>query len=408
MVLWPNRKALAFIFATVFLDLLGAGILLPVIPFLVRPYRTDATTVGLLSLAFSAAQFVATPILGGLSDRHGRRPVLLLSILGSALGYGLFGIGGSLAVLYFSRLLDGFTGGNISTAQAFIADISAPEDRAKNFGLIGVAFGLGFMIGPAAGGALSQVSLQAPAWAACALATVTTVFGYFALPESLPPEKRRRDPMRARDFNPFLTIGQMFIRVGMAPLLLAVFAFNFANSGMQSNFAVFTNARWRFGPAETGWVLAMVGVMAGVTQGWLVRRLMPRYGERPLTLVGLACSAAGFVGIAAAPGIAPFLGATMLMTVGMSLAGPPLTSLLSRRVGPGEQGVLLGATMSVASLARMLGPYWAGVTFDHVGPGAPYYSGALWTAVGLALVASATTAAMAHAAGSNSRISPIQ
>lgn len=387
-----NRKALAFIFATVFLDLLGAGILLPVIPYMVQPYRADATTIGLLSLAFSAAQFIASPILGAMSDRYGRRPVLLGSIFGSAVGYFLFGIGGSLAILYFSRLLDGFTGGNISTAQAYIADVTPPEDRAKNFGLIGAAFGLGFIVGPAAGGFLSHISLQAPAYAAGILALGTTVFGYFALPESLREERRTKTPLSIWDLNPFRTLWQNFGRPALRPLLLSAFAFNFATSGFQSNFAVFTFGRFGLGPDQNGLILAWVGIMATITQGGLVRRLAPMFGEKRLAVVGFLIAAASLAWTAFIGSAWLLYPAMTLCAFGVSLASPSLTGLVSQTASVTEQGNVLGTLTSIASLARMGGPVWAGLTFDHLGQGAPYWTAALWMLLGLAMVARISTA----------------
>ncbi|MBM3735361.1 MAG: TCR/Tet family MFS transporter [Acidobacteria bacterium] len=382
----PNRKALTFLLLTVFLDLLGAGILLPVIPYLVKPYRADATTVGLLTLAFSAAQFLATPVLGALSDRHGRRPILLISVFGSGLGYVLFGIGGSLAVLYCSRLLDGVTGGNISTAQAYIADVTPPEDRAKTFGLIGAAFGLGFIIGPVAGGFLTHISLQAPAYAAALLAFSTTVLGYFGLPESLPPDRRRATPLTIADLNPIRTLIQNFNRPALRLLFLAAFTFNFANSGFQSNFPVFTSARFGLSPDQNGLILAGVGVAAAITQGLLVRRINPIFGERKLALAGFLTGAATLVWTAFARSTWEVTVAMGLCAFGVSLASPALLGLISQAVSGYEQGVVLGAMTSMASLARIGGPYWAGVTFDHIGPGAPYWTAALWLLAGFAFI----------------------
>jgi MFS family permease len=373
-----NRKALVFLFTTVFLDLLGAGILLPVLPYFVKPFRSDATTVGLLALSFFAAQFFASPILGTLSDRYGRRTILLGSILGSAVGYFMFGIGGSLTILFLARLLDGVTGGNISTAQAYIADVTAPEDRAKGFGLIGVAFGLGFMIGPAAGGALSKISLSAPAIAAGGLALATAAFGYFALPESLPASRRRTQAITLSDLNPFRTLRGALDRPALRFLLVAVFVFNVANSGLHSNFPVFTSARFGYGPDWNGVLLALVGVAAGVTQGLLVRRMVPVYGERNLVFAGLAVATVTFAWIAEAYSGWSLCGALMANAVGVSLAAPSFTGLISQAAEAHEQGVILGAMTSIACLGRVAGPLCAGVAFDALGQGAPY-----WTAAAL-------------------------
>lgn len=369
-------RSLIVLFLTVFLDLLGAGILVPVLPYLVRRYDGDALTVGLMATVFSGAQFFASPLLGLWSDRAGRRPVLLISLFGTAIGYFLFGLGGSLAVLYISRLIDGFTGGNISTAQAYIADCSSPQDRAKNFALIGVAFGLGFVLGPAVGGALSHISLVAPAYVAGCLALVTMTFGYFVLPESLPPEKRRHAEWKTRDLDPLAPIFRYGGRASLRLLFSAIFLFNFAFSGLTTNFAVYTLTRYGWGPAENAWLFVFLGAISVVVQGWLVRRLVPAWGEKRMALTGPLLTAAGFAVIAAAPVASWVYGGIALTAVGSGLATPAWTGLLSGRVDPQEQGTLMGVNASVGSLTRILGPVWAGVWFDRVGPSWPYWTGA--------------------------------
>ncbi|MDX1981417.1 MAG: MFS transporter [Bryobacteraceae bacterium] len=371
-----SGKALLFIFVVVFLDLLGAGILLPIIPYYVRPFRSDALTVSLLYLSFSAAQFVASPILGVLSDRYGRRPVLLLSILGSAAGYFLFGIAGSLFLMFFARILDGFTGGNISTAQAYIADVSRPEDRGKNFGLIGAAFGLGFIIGPALGGLLSTISIQAPPYAAGVLSLLTATFGYFVLPESLPPAHRRVHAIELADLNPIRPIFQALSRQSLRLMLLSIFLLNFSFGGLQANFALFTLVRFEFTPQQNAWIFTFIGLCAAITQGLIVRRLSPILGERRLSLIGLAILTAGFVLISVSYAKWMLYLAVVLVS-GVGLASPSQIALLSHRVSSREQGWLLGTTQSLVSLTRVLGPIWAGWTFDVLGTGSPYSTGAL-------------------------------
>lgn len=379
-----GARPLTFIFLTVFLDLLGVGILVPVLPFIVAEFRTDALTVGLLSLTFAAAQFLASPVLGAWSDRVGRRRVLLLSVFGTGVGYFIFGAAQTLWLLYLARLIDGFTGGNVSTAQAYIADVSPPQDRAKNFGLIGAAFGLGFIVGPALGGILSHWSLRAPAYAAGVLSLATVALGYLVLPESLPPERRTRTPFRLRDLHPLGHLGEAVRRPGVARIFAAFFAMSFAMAGLQSNFAVFTHARFGLGPKGNALLFTLVGLVGVLVQGVLLRRVSTADRERPIAMGGLALMAVGFAATAFVPGVVWLYPAIVVLALGSSAAGPMLTSEVSRSVGAAEQGWVLGSLQSVASLTRIAGPVWAGLAFDHVGPGAPYWSGALWVVAGLA------------------------
>ncbi len=368
-----------------FLDLLGAGILVPVIPFLVAQFRADATMVGLVAMAFSGAQFAASPVLGALSDRYGRRPVLLLSLFGTAAGYFLFGFANALWMIFVSRVLDGVTGGNISTAQAFIADVTPPEDRAKNFGLIGAAFGLGFIIGPALGGVLSHISLQAPAFAAGILSLITCAGTYFFLPESLPPERRRTQPVGLIEINPTRQLGLALERPALRGLLWSMFAVQFAFAELQTNFAVFTAKRFGLGPAENAWLFAFVGLSAALMQGVVIRKAVKWYPGESLTRFGLAAAAAGFAGIALVPTAAALLVPIALISFGSGLANPSMTGILSGRVGGHEQGFLLGAAQSLRSLAMILGPAWAGAVFDWIGPASTYWTASGWVLLALFL-----------------------
>lgn len=373
----PGKHALAVIFITVFLDLLGIGLLVPVAPFVVRQFRDDALTVGLLALAFSLFQFLASPILGVLSDRYGRRPVLLISIFGTGIGYVMFGWAASLWLLFVSRVIDGITGGNISTAQAYIADITPPEDRAKNFGLIGAAFGLGFIVGPAIGGLLSKISLSAPAYAAAGLSFVTTVYAYFALPESLPPEKRITRNLTHRDLNPLRQVTIWYWRPALTLLFSAAFLMNFAMAGLQTNFAVYSNDRFALGPGANAAIFAAIGAVSAFTQGVLMRRLASRIEPFRLVFTGFLTCAAGFAGIAAAPQAWALYPACMAIAFGLGLANPSLVGLLSKRVSSDEQGVVLGVMQSLASIARAIGPVWAGAIYDFAGMASPYWAGAI-------------------------------
>jgi MFS family permease len=398
-----QRSPLIFIFLTVFIDLLGVGIVVPLLPYYVKIIeQADASwlssnralVVGALAASFSLFQFVFSPVLGALSDRFGRRPVLLISLAGTGISYIVFGladqllplgIGTVLAVLFFARILDGITGGNISTAQAYIADVTPPEDRAKGLGLIGAAFGLGFMLGPAIGGLLSTISLSAPAFVAAALTFGNVIFGFFRLPESLPVERRISVPLSK--MNPVSRLSAVVGKASIRPLLAGVLLLNFAFAGLQNNFAVFSDVRFGFGPAENAFVFAFIGLMAVFMQGFLIRKLLPRFGEARLSITGLAMMAVGFAMIAFVPVAWMLYPAMGVLAAGAGMATPSLTSLISRRVAPDEQGSVLGGVQAFNSLMMVVGPLFAGLIFDLIGPAAPYISGALLIAAGSVVIA---------------------
>lgn len=397
-----KRASLTFIFLTIFIDLLGVGIVLPLLPFYVKLIEETGTpwlvanhalVVGALTASYSLFQFLFAPILGGLSDRFGRRPVLLISLLGAAFSYLLFGLADSLrslgaeavlAVLFISRIIAGITGGSISAAQAYIADVTPPEERARGMGLIGAAFGLGFMLGPAIGGLLSLVSLSAPAFASAILVFASVVFGYFKLPESLPAERRARQAM---SFNPF---GRLRAVIGLAairPLLLGIVLLNFAFAGLQSNFAVFANSRFALGPSGIAFVFAFIGLMAIVMQGFLIRKLVMRFGEARLAVAGLSLMAAAFGMLAVIPALWMLYPTLAALSIGSGAATPSLTSLISRRVSPQAQGSVLGGVQSLNSLMMVVGPLFAGAVFDLLGPAAPYIAGMILVAAAAGVLA---------------------
>ncbi len=383
----PPRRALLFIFAAVFLDLLGAGLLLPIIPYYVRQFDKDALTVGLLALSFAAAQFLATPALGLVSDRIGRRPVLIFSVLGSGLAYLVFGMAHALWLLFVARIADGLTGGNISAAQAYIADVTTPHDRAKNMGLIGAAFGLGFIFGPGLGGLLARISLQAPAFAAGGLSLLTAGFGYFVLPESLPPERRRREPIRLRELNPAKQVGAALRRPELRRFLLALFALNFALSGLQTNFPVFTLTRFGLGPEQNALIFTFLGVTAALMQGVAIRRLVKWFRAKPLAVTGLALMTGGLLVLAFSSALWMVYAAVATTAIGSGMATPTLTGAVSRSVSALEQGTILGASQAFTSLTRIFGPLWAGLAFDHAGPGAPYWTSAVVVFAAMVMIA---------------------
>ena len=375
-----NRRALTFIFVTILLDIIGAGIMMPVVPYIVRPYSASALTIGLLAVAYSVAQFFAAPLLGAISDRHGRRPVLVISLFGAAIGYSLFGVGGALWIFFLSRIIAGFTGGNLTAAQAYIADVSGPEDRAKNFGLVGAAFGIGFILGPSLGGVLAKISLTAPAWAAGGVALTTATFGWFVLPESLAPALRRAHPLHIGDFNPFRLLAKALSTKELRALFSGIFLSRFAMMGLQTNFAVYTLDRFKYTPSQNAVVFTVLGIVSTVMQGFIIRRISGRFSDRTLLLNGLAIMMVGMACIAAVPAGWMLSPAIAILAIGSGLVTPTLHSLVSKAGSPEEQGLLFGANGAITSLTAIAGPAWAGAIFDHVAWTAPYWSGALFIA----------------------------
>lgn len=383
------KSQLLFIFVTILVDRIGSSIIIPVLPFLIGQFQDNALTLGLLTASFSVAQFIAIPVIGALSDQHGRRPVLLVCILGTTLAYSLFGIAGSLWVIFLSRLIDGITGGIPSTAQAYIADVSTPEDRAKNFGITGAAFGLGFTVGPALGGFLAKFSLELPIFIAAALALLNFIWGYFSLPESLPVEKRQ-EKLAIKDFNPIGQLWQMFQKQQLRGLLLSLFLFNFVFTGFSSIYVLFLNQRFGWGPTEAALVFVWIGVVSTLVQGGLIRKLIPKYGEAKLTLTGITLIAVAFGLTLAIPnqGLGLYGGVYLtqaMLAFGVGFILPSLRALISNRVSDREQGRTIAGTQSLRSVASIAGPIWAGLVFDHLGILSPFWMGALMMAFALAV-----------------------
>ena len=390
--------ALTFILLTVFIDMLGLGLLIPVIPFVVRQFSESAFTVGLLSMSFALFQFVAAPILGRLSDRHGRRPLLLFSLFGSGVGYVLFGLAHSLTLLFFARIVDGISGGNISIAQAYIADVTVPENRSRNFGMLGAAFGLGFIIGPAIGGALSHFwGLSAPAFFAAALAFGNTALGFFVLPETRPAQKRTHTPMSFRAINPIATVLRGLQHEHLGSVFLAIFAFNIAFSGLQSNFSLLTLARFGWGPQQNAVIFSAIGISGVLTQAVLMRRIAKRFRDQSIAQAGLVIQTCAYSLIAFAKVPWTMFVATSLSSVGVGITTPALSGIVSNSVSDSEQGVMLGTVQSVTAVTRIIGPLWAGFVFDWLGPGAPYWSGAVFIGIAAVLIMGAKPQQHQHA-----------
>ncbi len=383
------RSPLLFIFLTVFIDLLGFGIVIPLLPVYSEMYRAGPEMIGLLMASFSAMQFVFAPFWGRLSDKIGRKPVLVGGLLGTAGAYVLFALSGSLGMLFAARLLAGFFGANVSTAQAFIADVTTPENRAKGMGLIGAAFGLGFCFGPLLGGELSRISPAVPGWFAAGLSLSAATFGWITL----------REPVRTRGaVTRVFGLGQIRHAVAdprLGTLFLLGFLFIVAFASFESMFTIFGLARFPsiFGlenPVDvasmeeilraapiTGRYLAGIGILSAIIQGGLIRRLVPRYGETKLAIVGPAVLGIGLLGLALAPSWGWVVAACLVLPVGFGLNNPSLFSLISRASPVEEQGSYLGLNQSVSSLGRMVGPLTAGFAFGHFGPESPFVFGAV-------------------------------
>jgi len=383
-----RRAALAFIFITVLIDVLSFGVIIPVLPHLVERFTggdiaSAARWVGTFGMVFAAVQFVSTPVQGALSDRFGRRPVILVSCLGLGLDFIFMALATSLPMLFVGRVISGIASASFTTANAYIADVTAPEKRAKSFGMIGAAFGLGFVVGPLVGGWLGGIDLRLPFWFAAGLALLNFLYGWFVLPESLPPERRapRFDASHANPFGALVLLRSYPQVFGLAAV---VFLANLAHYVYPSIFVLFADYRYQWGPREVSWVLALVGVLSIVVNVGLVGRTVRAIGERRTLLLGLACGVAGFV-------LYGRVDTGLLFLVGLpvsalwALAAPATQALITRQVGPQVQGRIQGALMSLTSLAGIVGPLlFANVFALFVGshapahlPGAPWYLAAL-------------------------------
>ena len=359
-----KRSPLVVIFITVFIDLVGFGIVIPVLPFYAEGagFGASPRQVGFLFASYSVMQLVFAPVLGRLSDKYGRRPVLLVSLLGTCAGFLILGFATTLWMLFVGRIIDGISGGNISTAQAYIADVTTKEDRAKGMGLIGAAFGLGFVFGPAIGGVLSRWGINVPFIFAGSLAFANAVLLYFVLPETVTPDHpARASAATGRGWGQlFESLRNPRLSVVLAIYFLSIVAFSI----MTASFSLFLMFRFGFDAFHNGWIFAFVGIISAFIQGGLIGRLVKRFGEPLLVIVGTFLFSASLF---ATPFIGPTFGVMAILltgavsAVGNALNAPSLTSLASKSASASEQGTVLGVTQSVASLARAVGPSIAGL-----------------------------------------------
>ncbi len=390
-----RTPGLSFIFVTLLVDVLGVGIIIPILPKLIQSLAHGSVAAGardygwLLSL-YGAMQFLFSPLLGALSDRFGRRPVLLLSLFFTGVDYVIMALAPTLAWLFVGRVLSGITGASFTAASAYIADVSPPEERAQNFGLIGAAFGIGFIVGPALGGLLGHWGARLPFWAAAALAGANALYGLVILPESLPKEHRRR--LSWREANP---VGALYV-LGRYPIVWgltgALAASGLAMQCLQSTWVLWSQARFGWDVRQVGLSLGAFGALSLVFQAGLSRVWLPKIGERRAVLLGFAVGTLEYLGY----GLAThgWMVYAIMVAAGVSFfAGPATQGLLSRQVGPDEQGGLQGAVSSLSSLMGIIGPLIATALFAHFTaraahpkvPGAPFFLGAALELLALAI-----------------------
>jgi DHA1 family tetracycline resistance protein-like MFS transporter len=391
------KAALAFILITLFLDILGIGIIVPVLPELVKQFVGGSTAlagryVGVIGATYSLMQFLCAPIMGALSDRFGRRPIILAALFGLGVDFLIQGLAPSVGWLFVGRLLAGMMGASISTANAYIADISSPAMRAKNFALVGAMFGLAFIFGPAMGGLLGDIHLRLPFFVAAGLAFANCLFGFIVLPESLPVEKRSSFTLAKA--NPFGTIRRLRSYPMVAGLAAAFVCTSLAHRGLENVWVLFTGFRFGWDEMTNGLTLALVGLMAAIVQGVLARRVIGRLGERRTVLYGLSISVLAFL----CYGLA-YQGWMILVIIVFGafggLTGPAIQSIVAGEVDPSDQGKIQGALTSLMSLTNIIAPllFTAGLfsyftserAFRQL-PGAPFFLGSLLLFVALVIV----------------------
>lgn len=353
-----RKPALGFIFVTLVLLVVGFGIIIPVLPGLIVGFRggsysEGSSAYGWLVSVYAIMQFIASPILGSLSDRFGRRKIILVALFGSAIDYVIMGLAPTLGWLFVARVISGATAGALATCNAYIADVTPPEKRAQGFGIVGAAFGFGFVIGPAIGGYLGSISLKLPFFVAAGCVGINWLYGAFLLPESLPVEHRR--PFSWKRANPVASLLALRRFRGVFDLALMYFIFMFANTILQGIWALYTGYRYHWTPSQIGYSLTLVGVMAIVVQGGLVKRIIALTGERKGLILGLSISAVIMAGYGTATQ-GWMIYALVLVGAWGGIAGPAAQSLITRHVPANEQGAVQGSLSGLVSLSGIFAP----------------------------------------------------
>ncbi len=375
-----KRTPLAIIFSIVFIDLLGFGIVIPILPsYAQRGFGAGDLTVGLIIASFSAMQFIFTPLFGKISDRRGRRPLLILGLCFSAAGYILFGLVNSLLLLFVSRLLAGIGGANISAAQAYIADVTPPEERAKGMGLVGAAFGLGFLFGPLIGGLLAPYGYHVPGFVAAGLSTAALCLTIFFLPE--PPADRKHAAQIRKIFLSADDFRSIARRPEIGRLIGLYFFIIFATANTYATFPIYGAKDFGMSDREIGYIFGIIGFFGALMQGGVIRHAVKYMNEKRVFLIGSIVTALGFLFLGLAPSVPLVYAAATIYSVGANTVMPVGLSLISQRTNPREQGSILGINQSLSSLARVLGPINGGFLFEHLGHRWPFYAGGIVMAV---------------------------
>ncbi len=371
-------RPLLIIFLTIFVNLVGFGIIIPLLPFYAVTFGASPFVIGLLFAVFSLCQLVAAPLLGDLSDRRGRRPVLIFSLVGTVVSFVMLALAHTVWMLFFARIVDGLSGGNISTARAYVADITEPKDRARAYGLIGAAFGLGFILGPALSGMLAGVSYTAPIWAAAALTLVAAIMAWLWLPETV-------HRAQAGTGNPLRSLPALLHRPRIRRVLAIDFLYWLAFAIFQTTLSLFAANRFQFGPVQTGYLFAAFGLLGAIIQGGFIRHVVHRLGDKPTFLVGLGFGAVGLIAVAMAHTVPMFALALVPLAIGIGFGHPTMSSLVSLVARGDEQGRVQGSASAVESLGRTIGPIWGNASLQHFGESMPYISAAALLLLTLAL-----------------------
>lgn len=386
-------RPMQVVFLTVVLDLLGFGLVIPLMPYYAETFSASPLEVTLLASIYSLAQFFFAPLWGQASDRWGRRPTLVISVLMTAVMLAAFASATALWMLFLFRGLHGVFTANIAIAQACMADLTTPETRARGMGLIGAGFGIGFTFGPALGGGLAELGVAVPIWVAAGLSFVNFLLAWRFLPETRRPDSSRSN----RPINPAALLNAVR-HPGVGLCILLTFVYIFAFAGMETTFTLFAKHQHGLRAFEVGAMLGVVGVVGAIVQGGLIHRLVRRFGEVALLPPALVVVAAGVALIAVAPLFAPMLLVFAVLAIGQGVASPSLQSLISRGVSADEQGEILGSNQSMSALARALGPACGGWLYEQASPEMPFYAAGLLLLVAAALaVPAARRAIVGHA-----------